>query len=60
VPQYENVLTEIKIPKVLENTLGLFSTRLIADLIELDEKKDSETVFNSNSTPELKLNGKLN
>ena len=60
MPHYEIALTEVKIPKVLENTLGLFSTRLIADMIELDEKKDSiETIFDSDSKSKPKKNGKL-
>ena len=60
VPHYEIALTEVKIPKVLENTLGLFSTRLIADMIELDEKKYStETLFDSDAKSKLKQNGKL-
>ena len=60
MPHYEIALTEVKIPKVLENTLGLFSTRLIADMIELDEKKYStETLFDSDAKSKLKQNGKL-
>lgn len=53
MPQF-NALTDIKVPKILENTLGLFSTKLLDEIKA--ERKDIQTV----SLEEENQNGKFN